>query len=129
MLLRTTDPFRDLDRLTQQLMGTTNRPAVMPMDAWREGDLLVLASSERSVPPPIVGELAVRVPGVTQLPAWTVRAEFVGDVALVRCTEWERCIRVESSEGVTVGERRPGDRIELSGLNGRRRLQDVFVGI
>jgi len=38
MLLRTTDPFRDFDRLTQQLFGTTNRPAVMPMDAWREGD-------------------------------------------------------------------------------------------
>ena len=42
MLLRTTDPFRDLDRLTQQLMGTTNRPAVMPMDAWREGDRFVI---------------------------------------------------------------------------------------
>ena len=42
MLLRTTDPFRDLDRIAQQLMGTTNRPAVMPMDAWREGDRFVL---------------------------------------------------------------------------------------
>ena len=42
MLLRNTDPFRDLDRLTQQLLGTTNRPAVMPMDAWREGDVFVL---------------------------------------------------------------------------------------
>lgn len=42
MLLRTTDPFRDFDRLTQQLLGTTNRPAAMPMDAWREGDQLVL---------------------------------------------------------------------------------------
>ena len=31
MLLRTTDPFRDLDRLTQQIFGTTNRPAVMPV--------------------------------------------------------------------------------------------------
>ncbi len=38
MLLRTTDPFRDFDRLASQLLGTTNRPAVMPMDAWREGD-------------------------------------------------------------------------------------------
>ena len=38
MLLRTTDPFRDIDRLASQLLGTTNRPAVMPMDAWREGD-------------------------------------------------------------------------------------------
>jgi HSP20 family protein len=39
MLLRTADPFRDIDRLAGQLLGTTNRPAVMPMDAWREGDL------------------------------------------------------------------------------------------
>jgi HSP20 family protein len=39
MLLRTTDPFRDLDRIAGQLLGTTNRPTVMPMDAWREGDV------------------------------------------------------------------------------------------
>jgi HSP20 family protein len=39
-----TDPFRDFDRLAQQLLGagTTSRPAVMPMDAWREGDTFVL---------------------------------------------------------------------------------------
>ena len=45
MLLRTTDPFRDFDRLASQLLGssgTTNRPAVMPMDAWREGDSFVI---------------------------------------------------------------------------------------
>ncbi len=43
MLMRT-DPFRELDRLAQQLVGagTTSRPAVMPMDAWREGDTCVL---------------------------------------------------------------------------------------
>src|SRR3954467_9381775 len=43
MLMRT-DPFRDLDRLAQQLWGsgTTSRPAVMPMDAWREGDTFVV---------------------------------------------------------------------------------------
>ena len=35
MLLRSADPFRDFDRLAQQVLGTTNRPAVMPMDAWR----------------------------------------------------------------------------------------------
>lgn len=40
MLMRT-DPFRDFDRLAQQLLGTTTRPAVMPMDAWREGDKFV----------------------------------------------------------------------------------------
>src|ERR671939_81159 len=37
MLMRT-DPFRELDRLTQQVFGTASRPAFMPMDAWREGD-------------------------------------------------------------------------------------------
>lgn len=42
MLLRTTDPFREFDRLTQQVLGTTNRPAVMPMDAWREGDTFMI---------------------------------------------------------------------------------------
>ncbi|MFC9553820.1 Hsp20/alpha crystallin family protein [Rhodococcus sp. NPDC056960] len=41
MLMRT-DPFRDLDRLTQQILGTAARPAVMPMDAWREEDRLVV---------------------------------------------------------------------------------------
>jgi HSP20 family protein len=41
MLMRT-DPFRDLDRLTQQVFGTASRPAVMPMDAWREGEEFVV---------------------------------------------------------------------------------------
>jgi HSP20 family protein len=37
MLMRT-DPFRDLDRLTQQVFGTVARPTAMPMDAYRKGD-------------------------------------------------------------------------------------------
>jgi HSP20 family protein len=46
MLMRT-DPFREFDRLAQQVFGsgaagTTSRPAVMPMDAWREGDTFVI---------------------------------------------------------------------------------------
>jgi HSP20 family protein len=41
MLMRT-DPFRDMDRLTQQLLGTASRPALMTMDAWREGDEFVV---------------------------------------------------------------------------------------
>jgi HSP20 family protein len=41
MLMRT-DPFRELDRLTEQVFGTTTRPAVMPMDAWRHGDEFVV---------------------------------------------------------------------------------------
>ncbi|MBO1902469.1 Hsp20/alpha crystallin family protein [Leucobacter weissii] len=41
MIMRT-DPFREFDRLSQQLFGsngTSTRPTVMPMDAWRDGDV------------------------------------------------------------------------------------------
>jgi HSP20 family protein len=41
MLMRT-DPFRDLDRLTQQVLGTPTRPAAMPIDAFRIGDAFVV---------------------------------------------------------------------------------------
>jgi len=41
MLMRT-DPFRDLDRLTQQLLGTNARPSAMLMDAWRDGNQFVV---------------------------------------------------------------------------------------
>jgi HSP20 family protein len=42
MMLMRTDQFRDLDRLTQQVLGTAARPAVMPMDAWRDGDRFIV---------------------------------------------------------------------------------------
>ena len=41
MLMRT-DPFRELDRLTQQVFGTTTRPAAMPIDAYRRGEEFVV---------------------------------------------------------------------------------------
>jgi HSP20 family protein len=37
MLMRT-DPFREIDRLAQQVLGTSARPTTMTMDAWRDGD-------------------------------------------------------------------------------------------
>ncbi|HTI27693.1 MAG TPA: Hsp20/alpha crystallin family protein [Kutzneria sp.] len=44
MLMRT-DPFREFDRLTQQVFGaqgTWSRPTAMPMDAYRDGDQYVV---------------------------------------------------------------------------------------
>ncbi len=41
MLMRS-DPFRELDRLTQQVFGSGVRSAVMPMDAYRHGDQFVV---------------------------------------------------------------------------------------
>jgi HSP20 family protein len=43
MMLMRTDPFRELDRLTQQVFGTAARPAAMPMDAWQEDGQFVVA--------------------------------------------------------------------------------------
>jgi HSP20 family protein len=44
MQLMRADPFRELDRLSQQVFGsgTLARPSAMPMDAWREGDSFVV---------------------------------------------------------------------------------------
>jgi len=41
MLMRF-DPFRELDRLTNEAFGATLRPPAMPMDAYREDDRFVV---------------------------------------------------------------------------------------
>jgi len=54
MLMRT-DPFRELDRLTQQVLGnvpgTWSRPTAMPMDAYRVGDEFVVVFDLPGVSP------------------------------------------------------------------------------
>lgn len=53
MLMRT-DPFRELDRLTQQVFGTVgtwSRPSAMPMDAYRSGNDFVVAFDLPGVSP------------------------------------------------------------------------------
>ena len=53
MLMRT-DPFRELDRLTQQMFGTTgtwSRPTAMPMDAYRDGEQFVVCFDLPGVSP------------------------------------------------------------------------------
>ena len=49
-----TDPFRELDRLTQQVFGTPgtwSRPTAMPMDAYRDGDQFVVSFDLPGVTP------------------------------------------------------------------------------
>ena len=109
MLLRTTDPFRDLDRLAQQVLGTagtTNRPAVMPMDAWREGDRFVI---EFDLPGISRESLDIDV----ERNVLTVRAERVA-----RNGDWER-LASERPTGVfsrqlVLGDNLDLDRIEAS---------------
>ena len=53
MLMRT-DPFRDFDRLAQQVFGnagTWSRPSAMPLDAYRSGNEYVIAFDLPGVAP------------------------------------------------------------------------------
>jgi hypothetical protein len=56
MLIRT-DPFRELDRLTQQMLGTAARPAAMPMDAYRDGHTFYSIAADYST-----GVLTLAIP-------------------------------------------------------------------
>ena len=100
MLLRTTDPFRDFDRLTQQIFGTTNRPAVMPMDAWREGDRFVIEFDLPGVAPESI-DLDV------ERNVLTVRAERVA-----RNGDWEM-LATERPRGVFSRQLVLGDNLDL----------------
>src|SRR5690349_13576564 len=101
MLLRTTDPFRDLDRLANQVLGTTNRPAVMPMDAWREGDRFVI---EFDLP----GVAAESIDLDVERNVLTVRAERVP-----RNGDWEM-LASERPRGVFCRQLVLGDNLDLA---------------
>ena len=103
MLLRTADPFRDLDRLAQQLVGTTNRPTVMPMDAWREGDRFVI---EFDLP----GVARDSVDLDVERNVLTVRAERVA-----RNGDWE-ALASERPKGVFSRQLILGDNLDLEGI-------------
>ncbi|GAA1145428.1 molecular chaperone Hsp18 [Nocardioides aquiterrae] len=114
MLLRTTDPFRDFDRLTQQIFGTTNRPAVMPMDAWREGDRFVI---EFDLP----GVARESIDLDVERNVLTVRAERVA-----RNGDWE-ALASERPKGVfsrqlVLGDNLDLDKIEAAYADGVLRL-------
>jgi HSP20 family protein len=100
MLLRTTDPFRDFDRLANQVFGTTNRPAVMPMDAWREGDVFQL---EFDLP----GVASESIDLDVERNVLTVRAERVA-----RNGDWEM-LASERPRGVFSRQLVLGDNLDL----------------
>jgi HSP20 family protein len=100
MLLRNTDPFRDFDRLTQQLLGSTNRPAVMPMDAWREGESFVIELDVPGVSPETIDIDVERN-------VLTVRAERVP-----RNGDWEM-LASERAKGAFSRQLVLGDNLDL----------------
>ena len=100
MLLRTTDPFRDFDRWANQVLGTTNRPAVMPMDAWREGDVFKI---EFDLP----GVAKESIDLDVERNVLTVRAERIGQNG-----DWEM-LASERPRGMFSRQLVLGDNIDL----------------
>jgi HSP20 family protein len=106
MLIRTTDPFRDVERLTQQLLGTTSRPATMAMDAWRQGEEFVI---EFDLP----GVARETIDLDVERNVLTVRAE-----RLARNGDWQMLAsertRGSFSRQLVLGDNLDLDRIEAS---------------
>jgi HSP20 family protein len=114
MLIRSADPFREFDRLTQQLSGTTNRPVAMPMDAWREGDRFVLEFDLPGVSPDSV-DLDV------ERNVLTIRAERVPSNGDWQMLASERP-RGAFSRQLVLGDNLDLDRIEAAYRDGVLRL-------
>jgi HSP20 family protein len=117
MLMRT-DPFRELDRFTQQVLGTQGtlaRPSAMPMDAWREGDTFFVELDLPGVSPESI-DLDVERNVVT------VRAERAarGDDVEMLASERPRGV---FSRQLVVGDTLDTDRITASYDAGVLKLQ------
>jgi HSP20 family protein len=81
MLMRT-DPFRDFDRLFQQLSSTAALPAGMPIDAYRRGDEFVIHFDLPGIAPDAI-DLSIEK-NVLTLKAERKRPEIEGAEWLVR---------------------------------------------
>ncbi|GAB2846143.1 Hsp20/alpha crystallin family protein [Streptomyces deserti] len=138
MMLMRTDPFRDLDRLAQQVFGST-RPSAMAMDAYRSGDEFVVhfdlpgidpesieldvernvlnVRAERKSPAPEGAELVV----AERLTGTFTRQLFLGDTL-----DTER-IEAAYDAGVLtlripVAEQAKPRRIQITGGDSRKQL-------
>lgn len=135
MLMRT-DPFREFDRLAQQVLGTSARPAVMPMDAWRDGDSFVVEFDLPGVAPESIdlnverNVLTVRAerPGRGEDTDWVAaerpRGVFSRQLFLGESLDVDR-VDASYEHGVLtlripVAEKAKPRKIEISGAQGER---------
>ena len=114
MLMRT-DPFRDLDRLTQQVFGTAARPALMAMDAWREGDTFTV---EFDLPGIDVDSISLDV----ERNVLTVRADRPARESMAELVAAERPRGVFSRQ-LILGDNLDTERISASYHGGVLRLE------
>ncbi len=138
MLMRT-DPFRDLDRLTEAVFGTSGRPAVMPMDAYRDDDMFLVhldlpgvdadsidLTVERNVltvhaeRKPSVGDTAERVVAERTYGVFS-RQLFMGDTLDVENLTADYDAGVLTIK-IPVAEQAKPRKVEVSGGSGRKEI-------
>ncbi|MFJ2058276.1 Hsp20/alpha crystallin family protein [Streptomyces sp. NPDC087908] len=139
MLMRT-DPFREMDRIVQQLSGTWSKPSVMPMDAYREGDMYVIAFDLPGVNPEAVdidverNMLTVKAERRPVTQADSVKMElserplgvFSRQLVLADALDTER-IEADYEAGVLtlripIAERAKPRKISIGGESGRKQI-------
>ncbi|MFE9804273.1 Hsp20/alpha crystallin family protein [Streptomyces goshikiensis] len=142
MLMRT-DPFREMDRIVQQLSGTSgtwSKPSVMPMDAYREGDDYVIAFDLPGVTPEAIdidverNMLTVKAERRPAAKNDTVQMElserplgvFSRQVMLADTLDTER-IQADYEAGVLtlripIAERAKPRKISIGGADGRKQI-------
>ncbi len=139
MLMRT-DPFRDLDRLTEAVFGTSGRPAVMPMDAYRDDDMFLVhldlpgvdadsidLTVERNVltvhaeRKPSVGDTAERVVAERTYGVFS-RQLFLGDTLDVENLTADYDAGVLTIK-IPVAEQAKPRKMEVSGGSGRKEIR------
>ncbi|MCX5309183.1 MULTISPECIES: Hsp20/alpha crystallin family protein [Streptomyces] len=142
MLMRT-DPFREMDRIVQQLSGTSgtwSKPSVMPMDAYREGDVYVIAFDLPGVSPEAIdidverNMLTVKAERRPAAKGDTVQMElserplgvFSRQIMLADTLDTER-IEADYDAGVLtlripIAERAKPRKISIGGESGRKQI-------
>jgi HSP20 family protein len=103
MLMRT-DPFREFDRLTQQLFNASQRPTAMPIDAYRKDDWFYVHFD-------LPGVRADQVELTVERNVLTVRAERTGAT-----DEGVELIAAERPQGVFTRQLFLGDTLDTDKL-------------
>jgi HSP20 family protein len=106
MLVRT-EPFRELDRLAHQMLGTTARPARMRMDAWRDGEQIEVHFDLPQVDPDSA-EVDIERNALT---ARAERRHPTGDDTEIIAAEHPRGV---SSRQLILGDTQDTDRVQAS---------------
>ncbi|MFF9984827.1 Hsp20/alpha crystallin family protein [Streptomyces erythrochromogenes] len=142
MLMRT-DPFREMDRIVQQLSGTSgtwSKPSVMPMDAYRDGEEYVIAFDLPGVSTEAIdidverNMLTVKAERRPVAKADSVKAElserplgvFSRQIMLADTLDTER-IQADYDAGVLtlripIAERAKPRKISIGGESGRKQI-------